>query len=63
MAGKKLNMAPMWKKLMNNVDIDKPTSSLDNVYIWDAPQGNANPMKPSLNSAQKCSNHVFLLVQ
>ena len=63
MAGKKLNMAPMWKKLMKNVDIDKPTSFLDNENIGDAPKGNANPMKPSLNSTRKCSIHVFLLEQ
>ena len=25
-AGKKQNMAPMWKKLMKNVDLDEPTS-------------------------------------
>ena len=32
MAGKK-KMAPMWKKLMKNVDIDEPTSFLDQVYL------------------------------
>ena len=63
MAGKKLNMAPTWKKLMKNVDIDKPTSFLDNENIGDAPKGNANPMKPSLNSKRKYSIHVFLLEQ
>ena len=26
-------MAPMWKKLMKNVDIDEPTPSLDHVYL------------------------------
>ena len=31
-AGKKQNMAPMWKKLMKNVDLDEPTSFLDHVY-------------------------------
>ena len=29
MAGKKQNMAPMWKKLIKNVDLDEPTSFLD----------------------------------
>ena len=29
MAAKKQNMAPMWKKLMKNVDFDEPTSFLD----------------------------------
>ena len=33
MCGKKQNMAPMWKKLMKNVDIDEPTSLLDHVYL------------------------------
>ena len=33
MAGKKQNMAPTWKKLMKNVDIDEPTSFLDHVYL------------------------------
>ena len=33
MAGKKWNMAPMWKKLMKHVDIDEPTSFLAHVYL------------------------------
>ena len=33
MAGKKQNLAPMWKKLMKNVDLDEPTSFLDHVYL------------------------------
>ena len=33
MAGKKQSLAPMWKKLMKNVDIDEPTSFLDHVYL------------------------------
>ena len=33
MAGKKQNMALMWKKLMKNVDINEPTSFLDHVYL------------------------------
>ena len=32
MAGKKQNMASMWKKLMKNVDIGEPTTFLDHVY-------------------------------
>ena len=28
MVGKKQNMAPMWKKLMKNVDLHEPTSFL-----------------------------------
>ena len=33
MAGKKQNMAPVWKKLLKNVDLDDPTSFLDHVYL------------------------------
>ena len=32
MAGKKWNMAPMWKKWMKHVDVDEPTSFLAHVY-------------------------------
>ena len=31
MAGTKQNMAPMWKNLMNVVDLGEPTSFLDHV--------------------------------
>ena len=31
--GKKQNMAPMWKTLVKNVDLDEPTSFLDHVYL------------------------------
>ena len=33
MAGKNKNMAPMWKKLMKNANIDEPTSFLDHVCL------------------------------
>ena len=33
MSGKKQNLAPMWKKLMKNVDGDELTSFLDHVYL------------------------------
>ena len=33
MAEKTQNMAPMWTKIMNNVDIDEPTSFLDHVHL------------------------------
>ena len=32
-AGKKQKMAPMWKKLMKNVDLDEPTSVVDHEYL------------------------------
>ena len=33
MAGKKQNMALMWKKLIKKGDIDEPTSFLDHVHL------------------------------
>ena len=33
MDGKKQDMAPTWKKLMTNVEIDEPTSFLDHVHL------------------------------
>ena len=33
MAGKNQIFAPMWEKLMKNVDIEEPTSFLDHVYL------------------------------
>ena len=32
-AGRKQKMAPMWKKLMRHVDLDEPTSFLDDVCV------------------------------
>ena len=37
-AGTKQNMVPMWKKLMNNVDLEEPTSFLDHVYLGCTPR-------------------------
>ena len=61
MAGKKQNLAPMWKKL-KSVDVDEPTSFLDRVYL-DVLNVNADRMKRWLNNLQRCWNHVFLLEQ
>ena len=33
MAGNKQNLAPIWKKLMKNADLDEATSFLDHVYV------------------------------
>ena len=38
MAGKKQNMAPVWKSLMNNVDLEEPISFLDHVYLGCTPR-------------------------
>ena len=63
MAGKKQNLAPMWKKLMRDVDIDEPTSFLDHEKAWDALNGNAKQTRKSLDNTTKCLNPVFLLDQ
>ena len=41
--GKKQNMAPMWKKLMKNVDLDEPTSFLDHVFFLGCTQRECKP--------------------
>ena len=43
MAGKNQNLAPMWKKLMKNVDLDEPTSFLDHVYLGCSTQRECKP--------------------
>ena len=62
MAGKKQYMAPMWKKMMKNVDFDRPTSLLDHVY-WGCTQRECKPNEILLGSFQRCLNLVFLLEQ
>ena len=42
MAGKKQNMAPMWKIWMKNVDLDEPTLFLDHMY-WGCSQRECKP--------------------
>ena len=61
MAGRKWNMAPLWKKLIKLVDLGEPTSFLDHVY-W-VLIVNANGTKLLLTSTEKCSNREFLLEQ
>ena len=41
-AGKKQNLAPVWMKLMKNVDLHEPTSFLDHVY-WRCTQRECRP--------------------
>ena len=55
MAGKKLKISPMWKKLMKNVDLDEPTSFLDHVYL--------GCTQRLLMNTEECVNHEFLLQQ
>ena len=61
MAGKKQNMAPMWKQLMKNVIWMNQHHVLP-MCIWDALNVNANRMN-SLSTTKKCLPHVFLLEQ
>ena len=61
MAGKKQNMAPMWKKLMRNADLYEPTSFLDHVSL--VLKVNANRTKLLLTNTKNCLNLVFLLEQ
>ena len=52
MAGKKQHMAPMWKKLINIVDLDEPTSFLDHVY-WGCAQGECKPNESIIEESSK----------
>ena len=56
MAGKKQNMAPMWKKWMKNVDLDEPTSFLDHVNFG-CNQRNCNPNELIFEEYRTCSDH------
>ena len=62
MAGQKKHMAPMWKKLMKNVDLDEPTSFLDRVYLG-CTQRECKPNEIIFEEYQKNSNHEFLMEQ
>ena len=45
MDGRKQYLNPMWKKLMNLVDLGQPKSFLDHVCAWDAINVNPNRTK------------------
>ena len=63
MARKKQNLAPMWEKLMKDVDILEATSFLDHVYK-ECTQRECKPNeKIILDNATRCLNPVFLLEQ
>ena len=62
MIGKKQNMAPMWKKLMENLILTKQLHFLI-TYIWDALNVNVNRTKLLSMDTEICSNHEFLLEQ
>ena len=50
MAGKKQNMAPMWKKLMKNVGLDEPTSFLEHENVG----GTQRECKPKETIIEQC---------
>ena len=52
MAGKKQNVAPLWKSMMKNVTLTNRHHFLT-MYTWDVLSVNANRMKQSLNSDRK----------
>ena len=57
-AGKQQNMAPMWKKLMKNVDIDEPTTFL--VYSVYVLYGNTYLPAQLQTPVQSCQLSSFL---
>ena len=58
MAGKKLNLGPMWKKLMKDVDIEEPTSFLDHVY-WGCTQRECKPNEKIIEQYNKMFESRF----
>ena len=63
MAGKKQNMAPTWKKLMKQVDLDEPNSFLHHENLGTHSKWMSNRTKESSMDTEKRSNHEFLLEQ
>ena len=61
-AGKKQNTVPMWK-IMNNVDLDEPTSFLDHVHLGCTQRIFFKPYEISFDEQRKSSNHESLLEQ
>ena len=61
MAGKKQNMAPMWKKTKKDVDPDEPTSFLDHVFLG-CTQRECKPNE-TIVVQYRDMNHVLLLEQ
>ena len=62
-AGKKQNMAPMWKKLTKLVDLDEPALFLDHVnLVCTRRECETRDFTRDflLKSYRKCSNHKFL---
>ena len=63
MVGQKQNMAPMWKTLMKNVDLDEPTSCLDHVYLG-CTQRKCEPHETIVEKKERrCLSHVCVLEQ
>ena len=49
-------MAILWKKLMKNVNLDEPSSFLDNVNLGCTPR-ECEPNEIVIEGSEKCSNH------
>ena len=58
-AGKKQKLAPMWKKLMKDVDFEEPTSFLDHVYLGMHSTGMQTKGEKLLDTTTRCLNLVF----
>ena len=59
LAGKKLNLDPMWKLLNKEVDLGEPTSFLDHVYLG-CTQRQCQISKDIVTITEPCSNREFL---
>ena len=58
LAGKKQNINPMWKLLNKEVDLGKPTSFLDHVYLG-CTQRQCEISKDIVDNYKPCSNREF----
>ena len=59
MAGKKHKMAPMWKNLLKNVDLDEPTSVLDHENLG-CTQSECKPNETIIDRKTKMlESHIF----
>ena len=56
MAGKKQNLALMWKKLKKDMDIEEPTSFLDHVYLG-CTQRECKPNEKIIGQYNKMFDH------
>ena len=62
MSGKKQNLAPMWKHLMRNDDLEEPTSFLDHVYLG-CTQGECKPTETVREQENEDVRITFFLLE